>query len=85
MNKKVIVRLLGATLMLLGWVSSSQAQDGKALYEEHCKLCHKADKKATGPALRNIRAQWAENVEDSSLLYLWVNNWKAAEQSEKLL
>lgn len=75
------MRLLLLTLLLLIGNNSIQAQDGKALYNQHCKSCHKPDKKSIGPPLRNVRTKWEEKVSDPTLIFTWVRNWQQAVRS----
>jgi len=42
---------------------------GEALFKANCAACHKLDKKATGPALRNVA-----NKYDKEWLYQWIKN-----------
>ena len=42
---------------------------GEALFKANCAACHKLDKKATGPALRNIA-----DKHDRQWLYKWIRN-----------
>ena len=42
---------------------------GEALFKANCAACHKLDKKATGPALRNVA-----NKYDKEWLYEWIKN-----------
>jgi mono/diheme cytochrome c family protein len=42
---------------------------GKALFNANCAACHKLDKKATGPALRDVADKY-----DREWLYSWIKN-----------
>ncbi len=65
-------------IFFIGNSFSAEAQDGESLFNDKCKACHHPDKKGVGPALRDIRKKWAENTENTDLIYEWVRNWKAA-------
>ncbi|WP_415372231.1 c-type cytochrome [Patiriisocius sp. Uisw_047] len=45
------------------------AAAGKALFNANCAACHKLDKKATGPMLRNVAQKY-----DRDWLYKWISN-----------
>jgi mono/diheme cytochrome c family protein len=45
------------------------AAAGKALFNANCAACHKLDKKATGPMLRNVAQEY-----DRDWLYKWISN-----------
>lgn len=63
-------------LFMLGGVFQSSAQ-GEALFKANCATCHNPFNDGTGPKLQNVRDAWAE-AGDEEMIYLWVNNWKAA-------
>ncbi len=65
-------------IFFIGNSFSTEAQNGESLFNDKCKSCHHPDKKGVGPALRDIRAKWAENTENTDLIYEWVRNWKEA-------
>lgn len=48
------------------------AQDGKALFMQHCASCHAASmwKESTGPALGGVEGRW----ESKELLHKWIKN-----------
>jgi hypothetical protein len=63
--------------ILLGFLSFLSvtfinAQDGKALYQSNCAVCHALDKRLTGPPLRGFTARgpWG----DKQNIYDWVHN-----------
>lgn len=62
--------------LLLGLIflsfSTTQAQEGKQLFQQNCQTCHALDKRLNGPALRGFQARgpWADRKE----LYAWVHN-----------
>ncbi len=62
--------LLGLLLILS--FSNINAQDGKAIFQQHCQSCHALDKNLTGPALRNFssRGPWG----DKQNIYDWIHN-----------
>ncbi|PKR81549.1 hypothetical protein CW751_03220 [Brumimicrobium salinarum] len=68
MNLKKSI-LLG--VLSLGFAFIANSQDGKALYESKCSVCHILGKDATGPNLIGVKAKW-EGEEDN--LYEWVLN-----------
>lgn len=45
------------------------AQAGKSLFNSNCASCHKLNKKAVGPALRNVAEKY-----DREWLYKWIKN-----------
>ena len=56
--------------------SISYAQDGKALFESKCNVCHQIDSRSTGPALKDSKARWEENSSAENF-YAWIKNSKA--------
>lgn len=42
---------------------------GEALFKANCAACHKLDKKATGPALRNVASKY-----EKEWLFKWIKN-----------
>ncbi len=53
-------------------VVSTNAQNGKALFNQKCATCHSLDKKLTGPALRGFteRGPWG----DKKKIHAWIQN-----------
>jgi mono/diheme cytochrome c family protein len=49
---------------------SSQAQDGKTLFQTNCASCHQVHKKLTGPALAGVEERWPNKKN----LYAWIRN-----------
>ncbi|WP_415376558.1 c-type cytochrome [Patiriisocius sp. Uisw_017] len=47
----------------------ADAEAGKALFKANCAACHKLDKKATGPMLRNVAEKY-----EKEWLYKWIKN-----------
>lgn len=76
MSTPILTAVLGL-VMLFGASNTANGQDGKALFETNCKVCHHPDKTVTGPPLRNVREKW-ESEASLDLLYIWVNNYKQA-------
>src|SRR5690554_3058174 len=68
MNLKKSVIL---SILTIGFAIVANGQDGKALYESKCSVCHILGKDATGPNLIGVKAKW-EGEEDN--LYEWVLN-----------
>jgi mono/diheme cytochrome c family protein len=52
-------------------IISTQAQDGKALFQEKCASCHNPYKEGTGPALYGALTR---NGGDKELLKAWIKN-----------
>ncbi len=66
-------------IILLAFSTSLSAQEGdpakgKSLFNANCAACHQLDKKMTGPALRSIEANIAEQGLDREWIYAWVHN-----------
>ena len=76
MKRQII--LVIATFLVTMVSGGVEAQDGKALFKQHCSSCHKPDKSGVGPALRNIREKWEKNADNPELIYDWVKNWRDA-------
>jgi len=57
------------TILLLS-VISTNAQDGKTLFQTNCASCHAVHKKLTGPALAGVEDRWP----DRAKLHAWVHN-----------
>lgn len=69
--KHLFYIFLTAFALLL--TSTTNAQDGKTIFESYCSACHKIDKRATGPALQGSRQRWIENSTEENL-YKWIKN-----------
>lgn len=63
---------LAIVTFLVLFLSTTTAQDGKALFQQKCQACHSLDKRLTGPALRGFesRGPWS----DRKQLHAWVHN-----------
>jgi len=52
-------------------LSAANAQDGKTLFSQNCKACHKVQESSIGPQLRGVLAKW-NDAGEGELLYEWV-------------
>ena len=85
MNNKIVSSILKSFFLLIlvvGWSSSSFAQDGnsdegKALFKNYCATCHSKDMKRnmTGPALSGVMDRWSDYPTED--LYAWIRNSQA--------
>lgn len=66
--KKVFTSSIFLVLILTTY--NSFAQDGQALYNEHCRSCHKPLEDFTGPALKGAR----DREPNKDWAYKWVDN-----------
>jgi mono/diheme cytochrome c family protein len=64
-------------ILLLGFSSTVNAQDGKALFSQKCASCHAPNKALIGPALAGVEERWP----DKTKLYAWINNSAAVVKS----
>lgn len=55
---------------LIAFSVNTQAQDGKAIFQQKCAACHAIDKNLTGPALKGVEERWPEKAD----LYNWIRN-----------
>lgn len=71
-RRKVFQKIYSAFvfLLLLLVAQLSQAQDGKAIFNQKCASCHAIDKSLVGPALGGVEDRW----EDKKMLYDWIRN-----------
>jgi cytochrome c551/c552 len=71
-KRKIFQRLYSAFIFsaLLSITLLTQAQDGKALFNQKCASCHAIDKQLVGPALKGVEDRW----DDKKMLYDWVRN-----------
>ena len=71
-KRKIFQRLYSAFIFsaLLSITLLTQAQDGKALFNQKCASCHAIDKQLVGPALKGVEDRW----DDNKMLYDWVRN-----------
>lgn len=72
-----LVRYFSLAFLFLALSLGAQAQDakhGKELFLANCASCHNANMKdnATGPALGDVEARWAEFPQEE--LYAWIRN-----------
>lgn len=70
MNLKQIIFALSLLIY-----SFSNAQDGKALFESKCNVCHQISERSTGPALQGAKARWEENSTIENF-YEWIKDSK---------
>lgn len=70
---KFLLAFVLVSLQFSGYAQIS-ADEGKVLFKNYCATCHAKDMKtaATGPALVNAEANWAEY--DRADLYGWIRN-----------
>ena len=57
-------------ILLLGFSTTVNAQDGKALFSQKCASCHAPNKVLIGPALAGVEERWP----DKTKLYAWIHN-----------
>lgn len=72
-QKRTAFQHIVSSFILLVYLSlslSTQAQDGKALFNQKCASCHAIDKNLVGPALKGVEERW----DDKAMLYDWVRN-----------
>jgi cytochrome c551/c552 len=62
-HRRLAKTFIPVTILLLGFFFSntSQAQDGKVVFQANCASCHKMDQKLTGPALLGVADRWGGN------------------------
>jgi cytochrome c oxidase cbb3-type subunit 3 len=59
------------SVLTMGLAIVANGQDGKAIYDSKCSVCHILGKDATGPNLIGVKAKWEGEEEN---LYEWVLN-----------
>ncbi len=74
----ILITFLSASL----FAQEGDATAGKTLFNANCASCHKLDKKATGPALRNVEQRLLEESGlDRDWIYAWIKNSSAVIKS----
>jgi mono/diheme cytochrome c family protein len=64
-------------ILLLGFSTTANAQDGKVLFSQKCASCHAPNKVLIGPALAGAEERWP----DKTKIYDWVHNSAAVVKS----
>ena len=59
------------SVLSIGFAFIANSQDGKAIFESKCSVCHILGKDATGPNLIGVKAKWEGEEEN---IYEWVLN-----------